>query len=85
MMSFAVHADLTVGLSWAMALAAPNTAAHPPMSNFISSIMLPAPAFRLYPPLENTRKKRDEKEFVRHTLSRRVPPVPQNMLSEHNK
>lgn len=44
-----------------MALAAPNTAAHPPMSNFINSIMLPAPAFRLYPPLHSEEKKRTEK------------------------
>lgn len=43
-----------------MALAAPNTAAHPPMSNFINSIMLPAPAFKLYPPLHREKKKEEE-------------------------
>ena len=38
------------GLRPPMARALPKTAADPPMSNFIISIMLPAPAFRLYPP-----------------------------------
>ena len=34
----------------ARAFAAPSTAPAPPMSNFMSSIMDPAPALRLYPP-----------------------------------
>mmetsp|Transcript_3777 Transcript_3777/g.8912 ORF Transcript_3777/g.8912 Transcript_3777/m.8912 type:complete len:270 (-) Transcript_3777:963-1772(-) len=38
-----------------MALAAPRTAALPPMSNFIISIMDPGPALRLYPPESKVR------------------------------
>ena len=36
------------GLSSPIALAAPSVAAEPPQSNFISSIIEPAPALRLY-------------------------------------
>jgi hypothetical protein len=46
---------LTLGRSCAMALAHPSTAAHPPISNFMSSIMDPAPTLRLYPPESNVR------------------------------
>jgi hypothetical protein len=44
---------LTLGRSCAIALAHPSTAAHPPISNFISSIIDPAPTLRLYPPESN--------------------------------
>jgi hypothetical protein len=50
----------TLGRSWAMALAQPNTAPQPPMSNFISSIMEPAPVFKLYPPLKRRNSKTAE-------------------------
>mmetsp|Transcript_4880 Transcript_4880/g.17432 ORF Transcript_4880/g.17432 Transcript_4880/m.17432 type:complete len:226 (+) Transcript_4880:166-843(+) len=45
--------------------AAPRVAPAPPMSNFIISIMLPAPALMLYPPLSNVRPLPTTATFVR--------------------